>query len=62
MADVFILEGEEMNQEWLHIAQRHKEGRRTSVLEDDGGVCLSAGGLDGTIAESGRAIVHLCSL
>lgn len=44
MADVFILEGEEMNKEWLHSAQRHKMGTRTSVLEDDGGVCLSAGG------------------
>lgn len=36
MADVFILEGEEMNQEWLHILQRHK---------NDGGVGLSPGGI-----------------
>lgn len=36
MADVFILEGEEMNQEWLHILQRHKK---------DGGVGLSPGGI-----------------
>lgn len=42
MADVFILEGEEMNKKWLHSAQRHKMGTRTSVLEDDG-VCLSTG-------------------
>lgn len=35
MADVFILEGEEMNQEWLHIAQSHKKERSTSVSEDD---------------------------
>lgn len=45
MADVFILEGEEMNQEWLHILQRHKNRRRKSVLVDDGGVGLSPGGI-----------------
>lgn len=53
MADVFILEGEEMNREWLHIAQCHKEGRRTFVLEDDGGVCPSTGGSNKDVAKSG---------
>lgn len=35
MADVFILEGEEMKLEWLYTAQWHKTGGRTNVLEDD---------------------------
>ena len=41
-----------MNQEWLNIAQHHKKGKRTSVLEDDGDVFLSTGGSNRAIAES----------
>ena len=65
MADVFILEGEEMEQERFHIARRHKTGWRTSLSEeeeDDGGVCLSAGGSHIPSAESGKAGAHLYSL
>lgn len=43
MADVFILVGEEMDREWLHITQRYKKGMRTRESEDDGSVCLSTG-------------------
>lgn len=51
MADVFILEGAGMNQEWFHDAQGHKTGRWARVSEDDGAVCVPAGESRRSIAQ-----------
>lgn len=54
MADVFILEGDEMRGSTLRSVIRKE--RRTSVLEDAGDVCLSTWTSDD--AKSGRSLLE----